>query len=440
MNATQRMGQAAIDRFFALRKHLLGNDYNGYSRINRYLTLAWLAILGYPLYYWMWAVVFPQPYESVALRAAGVALALPLLTARRFHRRNWFNIYFYVAFTYAFPFFFTFMFLMNHGSAVWAQSLIVALFLVLYLDLAIALLSVVVGVACACAGFMIATGGHQWPWMDILTNVPILLFAVTAISIMKIGRGILADEKLHGMASALAVISHELRTPLRSVDASARGLKRYLPALLDSYERHRQPDEADPLPSARLAMMTATLDRLQTDVLYMNSAIDLLLANALQVEGKMLEVASLRIADVVSQAIARYPFESEAQRARVGFRCEADFEFSGNQNMAIMVIFNLLKNALRAVARAGKGDIEIVSKTAAAGHMLTFRDTGCGIPAKEMPHIFRRFYSYPPNASTGIGLAFCRENLAGWGASITCASEEGSYTEFVIQFRPVERN
>jgi two-component system CAI-1 autoinducer sensor kinase/phosphatase CqsS len=67
-------------------------------------------------------------------------------------------------------------------------------------------------------------------------------------------------------------------------------------------------------------------------------------------------------------------------------------------------------------------------------HFCTFRDTGCGIPAKELPHIFRRFYTYPPNAGTGIGLAFCRDTLEAWGAKITCRSEQDAYTEFAIQF------
>jgi hypothetical protein len=45
----------------------------------------------------------------------------------------------------------------------------------------------------------------------------------------------------------------------------------------------------------------------------------------------------------------------------------------------------------------------------------------------------KRFYSYPADNGTGIGLAFCRDTLTAWGGQISCNSEEGKYTEFIIQ-------
>jgi signal transduction histidine kinase len=236
------------------------------------------------------------------------------------------------------------------------------------------------------------------------------------------------------MASALGTVSHELRTPLRSVDASARGLKRYLPALVAFYEEHHKASEVDPLLSNKIVMMDSALDRIQADVQYMNSAIDLLLANAGDAYRRAQSTQNFNVNDVILDAVKRYPFETARQRALVSVQFEAEFSVQGNAELFMMVVFNLLKNALRAVARAGKGEIRILTHAAEDGNYIVFRDTGCGIPETELPHIFRRLYSYPPNMGTGIGLAFCRDTLEASGATITCRSELGVYTELVIRF------
>jgi two-component system CAI-1 autoinducer sensor kinase/phosphatase CqsS len=136
----------------------------------------------------------------------------------------------------------------------------------------------------------------------------------------------------------------------------------------------------------------------------------------------------------VVNAIGRYPFESEHQRALVSIDLRANYDVAGNEDLCMMVLFNLLKNALRAIARARKGNIKLVTESTAGENRLIIHDTGCGIPANELSRIFHRFHSYPSNAGTGIGLAFVRETLDAWDAEITCHSKEHVYTEFVIRF------
>jgi two-component system CAI-1 autoinducer sensor kinase/phosphatase CqsS len=418
----------------AARKISMADDADGYMRVNRYVTLAWLAIIGFPLYYWIWAYWFPQPYENFYLRLAGVALALPLLLARRFGKTYWFNLYFYFVLTYSLPFFFTFMFFMNGGSQVWSQSLLIAVFVLFHLEPKPAVIASLAGGGAAYAAYVAATGRHDLSSSEILVNIPIILFAILAVTITRIGRHILADEKLRGMASAIGVISHELRTPLRSVDANARGIKRYLPLLTATYqEKYGTSSNAEP-GASRVAMLEPALARIQAEVQYMNSAIDLLLTNASDSRRKAQVTQTFLIGDILADALERYPFEDEHQRAVVNVQIRADFRVTGNKDLCMMVLFNLLKNGLRAIAKAGKGTITITAdKVHETGHLIV-HDTGCGIPARELPCIFRRFYAYPPNAGTGIGLAFCRETLEIWGATIRCRSEEGQYTEFIIHF------
>jgi two-component system, CAI-1 autoinducer sensor kinase/phosphatase CqsS len=425
---------APVTRLQSIGRRLFTDAHWEESQSNRLASMGWVSQIGFPLYYWIWAYVFPQPYESLALRIVGMIVTLPFFFTRRLRSTRWFDAYFFLAITYSGPFFFTYMFLMNGGSSVWAQSLLIPIMVLFHFELKVAVLSFTTGTALAYFGYVVAVGHYDWPHPEALHNIPVVIFAILSASIVKIGRNILVEEQLKGMASVLGTISHELRTPLRSVDASARGLKRYLPALVEFYEQHHQAADADPVLSSRVAMMGAALDRIQADVQYMNSAIDLLLANAGDARKRAQSDQDFNVSEVIREAVRRYPFENAQQRALVNIELDASFTVKGNSELFMMVVFNLLKNALRAVAKAGKGNIRILTGCAKEGHYMIFRDTGCGIPAAELPYIFRRLYSYPANMGTGIGLAFCRDTLEALGATIGCSSEQGLYTEFVIRF------
>ena len=62
-----------------------------------------------------------------------------------------------------------------------------------------------------------------------------------------------------------------------------------------------------------------------------------------------------------------------------------------------------------------------------------------GIAAKQLPYIFERFYSWPPNTGAGIGLALCKDIVHAWHGKIHCRSHEGIYTVFALEFPPARR-
>lgn len=69
---------------------------------------------------------------------------------------------------------------------------------------------------------------------------------------------------------------------------------------------------------------------------------------------------------------------------------------------------------------------------------MIVHDTGGGIPADVLPHIFRRFYTSAGDSDsvlgTGIGLAFCRDVMGSFGGTIECSSVYGEFSEFVLTF------
>jgi signal transduction histidine kinase len=409
--------------------------YEERLRLHKLVVIGMVGVIGFPLYYIVWAYWFPQPYENLRLRLLGSAVFIPMLFARRFPPSRWFAWYFHLALTFALPFFFTFMFLMNHGSAVWGQSLLVAVLALYYFDEWIATASLIIGALLALLSCLIVSGMRIEMPMQVLSYLPILAFAAIIMFAASVDRRV--HEKLDGMASALGSVAHELRTPIASIEGSAAGLEYYLPLLVDSFEKHAPTDDLERV-RHRLDALKNTLARIRLETTHMNSTIDLLLTNARHPPQHRM-ASTFDISELITACIARYPFEAQ-QRNLVSVVLTNRFKVRGNRELVVMVLFNLLKNAIRAIAKAERGRITIETRSLMHENMLIFRDTGIGIKQSELPHIFRRFYSYPANESTGIGLSFCKEALAMWEATIACRSEEGRFTEFTLRFPHVKED
>jgi PAS domain S-box-containing protein len=98
------------------------------------------------------------------------------------------------------------------------------------------------------------------------------------------------------------------------------------------------------------------------------------------------------------------------------------------------IVLNLLSNAFKFTF---EGEIEISLRPAAATLEMTVRDTGTGIPADELPHLFERFHrvmgargrSYE---GSGIGLALVQELVRLHNGNVRVESEVDRGTRFVV--------
>ncbi|NRD46971.1 hybrid sensor histidine kinase/response regulator [Corallococcus exiguus] len=99
------------------------------------------------------------------------------------------------------------------------------------------------------------------------------------------------------------------------------------------------------------------------------------------------------------------------------------------------VVFNLLSNALKFTFEGG---IIVRQEARGASILLCVTDTGTGIPAEELPHLFERFHRVRNARSrthegTGIGLALVHELVELHGGDVTVESEEGRGTTFTVR-------
>ena len=111
-------------------------------------------------------------------------------------------------------------------------------------------------------------------------------------------------------------------------------------------------------------------------------------------------------------------------------------EVNGDTVKLQQVIYNVIDNAIKYPPRGG----EVHASLSRSGKRAVIRvsDTGIGIPAEDLPHIFDRFYRVDKARSratggTGLGLSIVKQIVQMHGGTIIAASEEGKGTTFVIE-------
>jgi len=106
------------------------------------------------------------------------------------------------------------------------------------------------------------------------------------------------------------------------------------------------------------------------------------------------------------------------------------------------VFLNLLSNAAQAIPEGNRDVNRITLKTRHRDGevVVTIRDTGKGIPAKVLPHIFDPFYTTKgKEEGTGLGLSITRSVVDGLGGTISVESREGEGATFSLRLPVAER-
>src|SRR5262249_4214313 len=102
------------------------------------------------------------------------------------------------------------------------------------------------------------------------------------------------------------------------------------------------------------------------------------------------------------------------------------------------VFCNLVKNAIEAMP--GGGRLTIKTRLAGDEMIITFEDTGVGLPS-EAARIFEPFFTTkPPGQGTGLGLAVCKEIVERYGGQIHAEAGEGAGAVFVVRLPQEQRS
>ncbi|MEP6663052.1 MAG: ATP-binding protein, partial [Verrucomicrobiota bacterium] len=108
----------------------------------------------------------------------------------------------------------------------------------------------------------------------------------------------------------------------------------------------------------------------------------------------------------------------------------------GDAARLAQVITNLVTNAIH--YNIDGGEIHLTTREEDGLTVLTVRDTGEGISAEDLPHVFERFYRGDkarsvPSGRTGLGLAISKAILEMHGGKIEIASKPGEGTQVTVR-------
>ncbi len=220
----------------------------------------------------------------------------------------------------------------------------------------------------------------------------------------------------------LATVTHGLKNPLTAIQGIAELTR----------------EQAARTGTPRNARIAARQGAIVTAATQMTALLNELL-DAMQLQMGQPLALSLHPTDLVGlvrrvidyqRAIAARPMRVEADGPAVV--CDVDAE------RIERMIGNLASNAIK---YSPKGEGVVVRLTRDQGvygawAVLTVADRGVGIPAKDLPHVFDRFYRAETTGNvegTGIGLASVREVVAQHGGTVAIASREGVGTTVTVR-------
>jgi signal transduction histidine kinase len=217
----------------------------------------------------------------------------------------------------------------------------------------------------------------------------------------------------------LADVGHELRTPVATIEA-------YVDAAEDGVAVIGEETWTV------LRTQTARLRRLTEDIAAVSRA-----------EEHQLDLRPRRVAaeDLVRPAVAAARPRFAAKGVRLHERITSDAgEVDADPERMAQVLANLLDNALRHTPPAG--DVTVAVDRDQAGVRITVTDTGEGIGAAQLPHVFERFYRADTardrgHGGSGIGLAIVRAIVTAHGGQVSAASEgTGAGATFAVTLPP----
>ena len=216
-------------------------------------------------------------------------------------------------------------------------------------------------------------------------------------------------------------VSHELRTPLTSV-------KSYLEALDDGAL-------SEPVAPDFVKVSLNETNRM------MRMVTDLLSLSRIDNETSQLEIELTNFTAFITFILNRFDkIKSQSQEDTKKYELIREYPITPiwveiDTDKMTQVIDNILNNAIKYSPDGGK--IKVGMKTTDAKLIISISDEGLGIPKKDLPRIFDRFYRVDKARSraqggTGLGLAIAKEIIKQHKGFIWAKSEYGKGSTFTI--------
>lgn len=227
--------------------------------------------------------------------------------------------------------------------------------------------------------------------------------------------------------------SHELRTPLTTI----RGNIDLLEKIWSDEER---PDEAERAsggalsPGDKQQMSLESIRDIADEARRMSRLVNDLLALARADAGYVMEMENLPLRALAEEAARRAAFlPRKAEWIAGPFDALEGVWVRGNRDYLLQLLFILIENGFKYTP---SGEVRLSASLSESHVGLTVSDTGIGLSAEEVPHIFQRFYradvSRGQTSGTGLGLSIAKWIADMHDSRLEVRSKPGEGTAFTV--------
>jgi signal transduction histidine kinase len=234
-----------------------------------------------------------------------------------------------------------------------------------------------------------------------------------------------AERSAKAKDAFVSQVSHELRTPLTSILG-------YLALLSEEGADEPSPAERNNY----LTVVDRNADRL------LRLVEDLLFVARID-DGKIaLDKTLLDLDELTAEAVEAAGPLATQRRIKLRVRGVTGIGLPGDRGRLAQVIDNLLSNALKFTPVGGNVTIDTARSNGSVRLVVT--DTGIGMRADELGHLFERFYRSETATAqaiqgSGLGLSITRAIVEAHGGTITASSELGAGTTLTVELPAAHR-
>lgn len=208
------------------------------------------------------------------------------------------------------------------------------------------------------------------------------------------------DAEKSALADALADVSHQIRTPLTAMGLLIGTAER----ACGEAERTRALRELEALVHRVGWLVTALLKLAKAD------------AGAIRVQARPVDAAKL-----VRDALAPLAGTLDLRDIACAIDVEDGASFTGDPAWSAEALGNILKNCMEHTPSGGT--VRVRATEDAVAFRLRVTDTGPGIAAEDLPHLFERFYRGAGSEGFGIGLALAQALTAAQGGTLRAGND-----------------